>query len=278
VISPHSLRTPVYSVKVPVPVRHPSRYILAEKGYDYSLANLSGLLQAVDYRILNMETPLTQHRVSTLKGKEYLHYSDPVKAPAALSRFGPIAYSLANNHTLDQGAVGPDDTLNSLDTAGARHFGAGKDISEAAKPLLQMFRIGDTSFTIAIFGGLEYNGQYAEQFHFYADANHSGVAPVDVPAVETTIRELRQRTPNLFVVYYMHVLQTYSWKTPYSASARSVPLRRLNRRDTPCFNDLIASASVPRSGSPVSKWTCSGITTYPYKQRSKLPRIRSSTF
>src|ERR1700677_883405 len=48
--------------------------------------------------------------------------------------------------------------------------------------------------------------------------------------------------------------------------------------DTPCFNDLIASASVPRSGSPASTWTCSGITTYPYTQRSKLPLIRSNAF
>jgi cyanophycin synthetase len=165
-----------------------------------------------------METPLTHHRDSTLKGKEYLHYSDPVKAPAALSRFGPIAYSLANNHTLDQGAVGLNDTLKALDTVGAQHFGAGRDSSEATKPLLQMFRIGGTSFTVAIFGGLEYSGIYAEQFHFYADANHAGVAPVDVPAVEKAIRALRQHTSNLFVVYYMHVLQNYSWKSPFQVA------------------------------------------------------------
>src|SRR5580692_2539655 len=77
--------------------------ILLEKGYDYSLAHLSRLLRSVDYRILNLETPLTLHRDSPLKGKDFIHYSDPVKAPSALGRFGPIAYSLANNHTLDQG-------------------------------------------------------------------------------------------------------------------------------------------------------------------------------
>lgn len=197
--------------------------ILAEKGYDYSIANLSRLLQAVDYRVLNMETPLTMHRDGSLKDKEYLHYSDPVKAPAALSSFGPIAYSLANNHTLDQGTVGLEDTLHSLDTAGARHFGAGKDISEAAKPLMQTFRIDGASFTMAIFGGLEYNAKYAEQFHFYADADHSGVAHIDVLSVEKTIRTLRRRTPNVFVVYYMHVLQNYSWKTSFQdATAKAL--------------------------------------------------------
>ena len=33
--------------------------ILIAKGYDYCVTNLSRLLQAVDYRVLNLETPLT---------------------------------------------------------------------------------------------------------------------------------------------------------------------------------------------------------------------------
>jgi len=141
-----------------------------------------------------------------------------VKAPAALGRFGPIAYSLANNHTLDQGEVGLDDTLASLDTAGARCFGAGKDIAEAAKPLMQTFQVGDTSFTVAVFGGLEYSRKYDEQYRFYATETHPGVASIDVPAVEKAIRDLRRHAPNLFVIYLMHVLQNYSWKTPYQVA------------------------------------------------------------
>jgi poly-gamma-glutamate capsule biosynthesis protein CapA/YwtB (metallophosphatase superfamily) len=168
----------------------------------------------VDYRILNLETPLTLHHDSPLKGKDYLHYSDPVKAPTVFGRFGPIAYSLANNHTLDQGEVGLDDTLASLDTAGARHFGAGKDLEDAMKPLVQEFRVGDRSLTVAVFGGLEFSKKYAEQFQFYATANHPGVAPIDVPAVEKVIRDLHRRTPDIYVIYFMHTLENYKWKTP----------------------------------------------------------------
>lgn len=197
--------------------------ILEEKGYDYSLVNLRGLLQGVDYRIFNLETPLTLHHDSSLKGKDYLHYSDPVKAPAALGRFGPIAYSLANNHTLDQGVAGLDDTASSLDAAGARYFGAGKDVAEAENPLIQTFQAGDASFTLAVFGGLEYSRKYEEQFHFYATTNHPGVAPVDAPAVEKAIRDLRRKSPNLFVIYFMHTLQNYSWRSPYQvATARAL--------------------------------------------------------
>ena len=188
--------------------------ILVEKGYDYGVANLSRLLQAVDYRILNLETPLTLHRDSSPKGKNYIHYSDPVKAPAVFGRFGLIAYSLANNHTLDQGEVGFDDTTAALKTAGARYFGAGKDLPDATKPFVQEFRVDDKSFTVAVFGGLEYSKKYAEQFQFYATANRPGVAPIDVPTVEKAIRDLHRQTPDVYVVYFMHTLENYKWKSP----------------------------------------------------------------
>lgn len=195
--------------------------ILIEKGYDYSVAKLSGLLQSVDYRILNLETPLTQRRDSSLKGKEYVHYSDPVKAPSALNRFGPIAYSLANNHTLDQGTAGLDDTRNSLASAGARYFGAGTTIAEAASPLIQTFRFAERSLTVAVFGGLEYNSKYAEQYRIYATANHPGVASIDVAEVQKAIRDLRSHTPDVFVIYFMHVLENYTWKTPEQVALAS---------------------------------------------------------
>ena len=188
--------------------------ILAQKGYQYSLTKLDPLLRSVDYRVLNLETPLTSRRVSTPNAREYIHYSDPVKAPQALSGYGPIAYSLANNHAMDQGQAGLSDTQTALATAGARYFGAGDTIAEASRPLVQTFRIADRLLTVAIFGGLELNAQYAAMNSVYADATHPGVAPIDVAAVESTIRDLRTRTPDVFIIYFMHVLQNYTWKTP----------------------------------------------------------------
>ena len=188
--------------------------ILAEKGYQYSVANLDPLLRSVDYRVLNLETPLTTRRVSPPNTREYVHYSDPVKAPQALSGYGPIAYSLANNHAMDQGAAGLADTQNALAAAGARYFGAGLTLAEASRPLIQTFHIADRLLTVAIFGGLERNEQYAAQSSAYADATYPGVAHIDVTAVAAAIRDLRAHTPDVFVIYFMHVLQNYTWKTP----------------------------------------------------------------
>jgi poly(3-hydroxybutyrate) depolymerase len=93
--------------------------VLVEKGYEYGTAQLDRLLAAADYRVINLETPLTLRRDSPFKTKDYLHYSDPVKLPALFTKFGRVAFSLANNHTLDHGSAGFDDTRAALAAAGA---------------------------------------------------------------------------------------------------------------------------------------------------------------
>jgi cyanophycin synthetase len=202
--------------------------ILVEKGYDHGIASLSNLLKAVDFRILNLETPLTALRNSPLKGKHYVHYGDPAKTLGVLGRFGPFAYSLANNHTLDQGAAGLDDTRAAIETAGAHCFGAGRNLLEAQRPLIQKFTLGDRSLTLAVFGGLEYTQRYEDEFQFYASADRPGTAKLDaasVSAVQRTIHDLRQREPDVVTIYFMHTMANYRWKTPIQA-ANAQMLRR----------------------------------------------------
>ncbi len=187
--------------------------ILEKKGYEHGLVQLGRLLQAVDYRILNLETPLTAKHESPLAGKDYLHYSDPVKSPAAFQKYGPMAYSLANNHTLDQGAAGLDDTMVALKTAGAESFGAGRTLAEAAKPLIRRFRVGDRPLTLAVFGAFEYRKNYDLDYHFYAGADRPGVARVDVSAVQKAVKDLKRGTPDAVVIYFVHWGDNYQWKS-----------------------------------------------------------------
>jgi poly(3-hydroxybutyrate) depolymerase len=186
--------------------------ILLEKGYDYGIASLRRLLDAVDYRVVNLETPLTMRRDSKLKTKDYLHYSDPVKLPALFTRFGPSAFSLANNHTLDHGPEGLDDTIAALSAAGADWFGSGRTSAEAARPLRQDFRVNGRRVTLAVFGAFEYRKDYDEEFGFYARADRPGTAAVDVAAVRQAIAELRRGNAPIFVVYFVHWGQNYVWK------------------------------------------------------------------
>lgn len=187
--------------------------VLVEKGYEYCVSNLNHLLQAVDYRILNLETPLTTRRDSPYtNAKDYIHYSDPVKLPQIFGRYGPIAYSLANNHTLDEGPAGLGDTFAAFKVANAQWFGAGTNLADASRPLVQKIRIGDGSATLVVFGGFEHTDKYDKQFHFYARADRPGTAMVDVPAVRQAIVDLRQKYPDAFVIYFVHREENYHWK------------------------------------------------------------------
>lgn len=185
--------------------------ILVEKGYEYPLRNLSHLLKAVDFRIINLETPLTTRHESELKTKDYLHYSDPVQAPRIFSQYGPIAFSLANNHTLDQGVAGLQDTCAALEAVKAQWFGAGTNLAAAARPLLQPLLVGDKVITLAVFGAFEYRKDYDEQYRFYAQAHRPGTAPISVPAVKQAIASLRHSHSNLYVVHFAHWGGNYKW-------------------------------------------------------------------
>ncbi|WP_146852532.1 CapA family protein [Brevifollis gellanilyticus] len=186
--------------------------ILTEKGYEYGLTHLKRLLSAADFNVINLETPLTTRRESPLKSKDYLHYSDPVKLPALFAPYAPLAFSLANNHTLDHGPEGLDETFAALTTAGMATFGTGNNLASAEKPLLQELRIGGKSATLAIFGAFEYRKDYDQDFHFYAGEDKPGCAPVDVPGVKKAIADLRRNTPDAFVVYFVHWGGNYLWK------------------------------------------------------------------
>ena len=71
-----------------------------------------------------------------------LHF-DP-SAVTVLSVAGFDAVSLANNHVLDQGAQGFDDTKNNLTAANIRYFG---DASDDSGPILR-FAIGHEQFAV----------------------------------------------------------------------------------------------------------------------------------
>ncbi len=63
--------------------------ILKEKGYDYSIKELDGILNSSNLAIANLETPLTTLRTSSLEGKKtYLHWGDPESVPVQEPTFG----------------------------------------------------------------------------------------------------------------------------------------------------------------------------------------------
>lgn len=129
---------------------------LAKFGYDYAFDDTRDLLKRSHVVFGNLEGPLTR-RGEAEKDKQFVFRSPPAKVASALKQAGFDVVSLANNHSLDYGAIGLKDTINALAAAGIRHVGAGKNSRDARAPTFVV--VGD--HTIAF---LAYSLTFPENF------------------------------------------------------------------------------------------------------------------
>lgn len=87
---------------------------------------------APDVRVINLETSVT-HSGDFARGKAVHYRMSPQNLPF-VTAIRPDACALANNHVLDFGRAGLEETLGSLAGAGLRAAGAGRDAAEAMRP------------------------------------------------------------------------------------------------------------------------------------------------
>lgn len=121
--------------------------------YDRSPGTLWALLAEADLAIANLEMALTDRGIradkpATLRG-------DP-KLVQEIKRLGFGAVTLANNHIMDYGVDGLEQTLEVLQRANVAFCGAGRDYSEAARATtieVQGLRIGLLSFASTVPAG-----------------------------------------------------------------------------------------------------------------------------
>lgn len=86
---------------------------------------------APDLRLINLETAVTRSDAFQEKGINYRMHPDNLPC---LTAAGIDFCALANNHVLDWGEAGLEETLATLDQAGIRHAGAGRSLAEAKAP------------------------------------------------------------------------------------------------------------------------------------------------
>lgn len=92
------------------------------------------LLQSADYRIFNLEVPLTE--VSTPINKCGPALIAPTSTIAGYKALGADCLSIANNHIMDQGTQGFYSTLQTLEENQISYVGGGKNLTEASKPYI----------------------------------------------------------------------------------------------------------------------------------------------
>src|SRR5436309_12458468 len=89
---------------------------------------------SVDLRIVNLETAITS--ADTHWPAKSIHYRMHPQNIDCLSAARISGCALENNHIMDWGYEGLSDTLQTLDSAGMAHAGAGKNADEAAMPVV----------------------------------------------------------------------------------------------------------------------------------------------
>ncbi len=96
------------------------------------LAGVAPLLRSADIAIVNLETAVTTRGTKAL-GKQYAFRAPPA-AFDALRSGGVDVASMANNHGMDYGQVGLEDSLDAAGSAGFPVVGIGRNAAEAYQP------------------------------------------------------------------------------------------------------------------------------------------------
>jgi len=128
------------------------------------------LFATADYRIINLEAPLTANTSKNriLKTGPHLRSAAETILPY-LKQLKVNMVTLANNHVLDYGTIGLSDTFNNLQGNGIDYVGAGHNIQEATKQVT--IEKGGMKIAILNFGENEWS---------IAGEDEPGANPLDI--------------------------------------------------------------------------------------------------
>ena len=167
------------------------------------LAPFATILHTADVRIANLEVPVAAggkahpSKIATFR-------ADPAALAVLKGRFDAV--SLANNHSGDYGRDALLETMHHLDTAGIRHFGGGRNLAEAHRPLW----IERHGLKIAILACNEFKPR-----SFEAGADHPGIAWCEDDHVISDLRAARAAGAD-HVIPFVH----WGWERETQPSER----------------------------------------------------------
>ncbi len=166
--------------------------ILAAHGYDYPFVHVRRFLLEAHLAIGNLEGPLTEAG-DPYPDKRYVFRSPPARVAPALAAAGFDVLTLANNHTMDYGVEGLEQTRAALDAVGIRHAGAGHDLLQARAPAI----LDAGGHRVAV---LAYSLTFPEEF--WARADRPGTAFGHEQHVRADVSAARARADVVVVSFH----------------------------------------------------------------------------
>ncbi len=198
------------------------RKVIDKKGIDALFTQgIDSLLASSDLVIGNLECPATKIHAPVFK--QYIFRAEPTYLKA-LKRHGFTHLNLCNNHSIDQGREGLLDTRRNIQEAGMTALGAGRDMQEAAQPVLLTSRPRKvwllTSLRMAL-----------ENMPYMPDRPCVSQEPMD--SLVARIRRLRKGDPHAVILVSLH------WGGEHTL--RPVPAQRMEAH---CLMDAGADALI----------------------------------
>nr|MCS5612248.1 CapA family protein [Candidatus Poribacteria bacterium] len=133
--------------------------------------------------------------------------------PKTLKKYNIHCVSLANNHTMDYGLKGLQQTMAVLGKHQIQWFGAGLNASQASQPIYKKFAIGQKTFQLIVIAGFEHRNHYNTRYNYYATENIGGVNKWKPREAIDQLGQIRQSNAEAFIVAYPHWGKDYSFKT-----------------------------------------------------------------
>jgi len=145
-------------------------------------------LSGADLTLANFENPVIRDSVYH---PDATTFTGDLRLMPELDQAGIDGVTLGNNHILDAGTTGLEETMGHLDDAGIEHAGAGMDLAQAREPMI--FDVGGTKIGVLSYMGVP-NYDWA-----WATKTAPGTAPLLQNLMEEDIKGLRPKV-DLIVV------------------------------------------------------------------------------
>lgn len=146
-------------------------------------------LNDADLALANFENPVIRNAVWH---PDATTFTGDLRLLPIVTNAGIDGVSLGNNHVLDAGAEGLQETLGHLDAAGIEHTGAGMDLADAREPMV--FDLGGVEV-----GVLNYQGVPSYEWA-WATQEAPGTAPMVADVMVEDIERLRSEVDLLVVM------------------------------------------------------------------------------
>lgn len=109
------------------------RDVMRKQGFFAPVEKLRPLFEEVDFRMVNLETPVSSTNTHIDKVKSYVFNAKPEELKVLKYLYIDLVF-LANNHSMDYGKKGLEETLENLQKSEISFIGAGNNLEEAKKP------------------------------------------------------------------------------------------------------------------------------------------------